>query len=146
MRIKKEFLNEKSLKSYGFKREIIDVKRDICEYIREDKYATTLIQRCDGDISIVMPDDAMDCGCDCTDIPDVVYHLIKDGLVEAKELKKEIYQLDELSKTACEKAIENTIKFIIDQAAENYGIKDCGIPKLAEVFRLKFDKNGNIKE
>lgn len=90
MKIKKEFLNKKSLKPYGFKQEVIDAKRGIYEYTRGDEYATTLIQRCDGDITIVMPDDEEGCGYyDSTNIPDVVYHLIKDGLVEAEELKKE---------------------------------------------------------
>ena len=147
MKIKKEFLNKKSLKPYGFKQEIIDAKRGIYEYTREDEYATTLIQRCDGVITIVMPNDEEGCGYyDSTNIPDVVYHLIKDGLVEAEELKKEFYQLDELSETACKKAVENTINFIIKQAAENYGAEGCNIPELIEHMRLKFDENGNIKE
>lgn len=93
MRIKKEFLNEQSLKPYGFKKEVPYTNDlDICEYEREDEYATTLIQRCDGDVAIVVPDD-----CDCVDIPDVVYHLIKDGLVEAKDFqKRDIYPIDKL--------------------------------------------------
>ena len=32
MKIKEQFLNEKSLKPYGFKKKTIDVKRNICEY------------------------------------------------------------------------------------------------------------------
>ena len=143
MKIKKEFLNEESLKPYGFKKKIIDAKYGIYEYTREDKYAFTLIQRCSGDISIVIPNDY---DCDCTDVPDVVYHLIKDGLVEAEELKKEFYQLDELSETACRKAVENTINLIIKQAAVKYGAEGCSIPELTEHMKLKFDENGNIKE
>lgn len=147
MKIKKQFLNDNALKLYGFKKETIDEARNICEYTREDEYATTLIQRCNGDIAIVMPEDedGYSC-CDCTNIPDVVYHLIKDGLVEAEPLKKEIYQLDELSETACEKAINNTIGHILKKAREEYGIKGNDMLELVKHMGLRFDENGNIKE
>lgn len=144
MRIKKEFLNEKSLKPYGFKKEILYNNPDICEYEREDKYATTLIQRCDGDISIVMPNDDY---CDCTNIPDVVYYLIKDGLVEAEEFKKrDIYSIDELDEQACVKATNNIFNTLIQRAGKEYGEKNCDMFTLAKHMGFKFDKNGNIKE
>ena len=88
MKIKKEFLNEESLKPYGFKKEVINKIQDICEYTRECEYATVLIQRCSGDVAIIMPSDEDGDYYDTTDIPDVVYHLIKDGLVEADEPEK----------------------------------------------------------
>lgn len=146
MRIKEQFLNEKSLKPYGFKRTTIDAKRGIYEYRREDEYATTLIQRCGGDIAIVMPDDDDGGYCDCTNIPDVVYHLIADGLVEAEALKKKAYQLDELNKEACQNAIENMTHFIIKQVSEEYGIKGYDMLTLANQLKLRFDENGDIKE
>ena len=146
MRIKKQFLNEEALKHYGFRKETIDAKRGICEYEREDEYATTLIQRCDGYIAIVMPEDEEGCYCDCTNIPDVVYHLIKDGLVEAKELTKANYLLEELDEVTAAKAIENTINLLIKHAEDYYGVKNGGIQMLIKSMKLKFDENGNIKE
>jgi len=79
MKIKAKFLNEESLKSYGFKKNIISEKYGICEYEIEDEEccATILIQRGDGEVAIVFNFD----DCDCTSIPNVVFHLIKDGLV-----------------------------------------------------------------
>ena len=143
MKIKEEFFNEKSLKPYGFKKEVIDAKWNICEYTREDEYATTLIQRCSGDISIVIPNDY---DCDCTDVPDVVYHLIKDGLVEADPLKDKRYQLDELSETACKNALKNMAQLIIKKTSEYYGIKGHDMLALAYQMHLRFDENGNIEE
>ena len=82
MRIKPEFLNEESLKPYGFKKRVLykhNELGEICEYRAKDEecYATVLIQRRNGEVAIVFNFD----DCDSTDIPDVVYHLIKDGLV-----------------------------------------------------------------
>lgn len=143
MKIKKEFLNKKSLKPYGFKQEVIDAERGIYEYTREDEYAYTLIQRCSGDISIVIPSSY---DCDCANIPDVVYHLIEDGLVEAEPLKDKRYQLDELSETACKNALENMIQLIIKKTSEYYGIKGHDMLVLADQMHLRFDENGNIEE
>ena len=78
MRIKKQFLNEESLKPYGFEKEVISEQFDIVEYIKRDPFCTILIQRVTGEVAVVL--DIHD--TDCADINDVVYHLIKDGLVE----------------------------------------------------------------
>ena len=146
MKIKEQFLNEKSLKPYGFKKTTIDAKRGIYEYTREDEYAITFIQGRTGDIAIVMPEDDDGGYCDCTNLPDVVYHLIMDGLVEAEALKKKVYQIDELSKEACQNAIENMTHFIIKQVSEKYGIKGYNMLELATQLRLRFDENGYIEE
>lgn len=78
MRIKKQFLNEESLKPYGFKKCIINLDYGLIEYIKEDDFCEILIQRCTGEIAVVLDTSQ----CDCADLNDVVYHLIKDGLVE----------------------------------------------------------------
>lgn len=78
MRIKKQFLNEKSLAPYGFKKEVISGQFDIVEHIKEDEDCEILIQRCTGEVAVVLDTSQ----CDCADLNDVVYHLIKDGLVE----------------------------------------------------------------
>lgn len=77
MRIKKEFLNLKSLRRYGFKQEFPypDCKT-ICEYTKKCRWSEVLIQRGSGEIAIVITDS------DTANIDDTVYHLIRDGLVE----------------------------------------------------------------
>ena len=77
MRIKKQFLNEESLKPYGFKKEYLYGKDErYVEYWKECAYCDIFIQRCTGEIAICIDD------CDSTNIDDIVYHLIMDGLVE----------------------------------------------------------------
>ena len=78
MRIKKQFLNDSHLAPYGFKKEVISEQFDIVEYIKEDRFCTILIQRCSGEIAVVLDTEQTD----CADLNDVVYHLIKNGLVE----------------------------------------------------------------
>ena len=78
MRIKKRFLNEESLAPYGFEKEVISEQYNIVEYIKEDPFCEILIQRCSGEIAVVLDTSQ----CDCADLNDVVYHLIIDGLVE----------------------------------------------------------------
>ena len=77
MRIKKEFLNEKSLKPYGFRKEVLYGDEKYVEYVHEDYICDILIQRCSGEIALVIHD-----YYDCANINNVVYHLIVDGLVE----------------------------------------------------------------
>ena len=78
MRIKKQFLNEESLKPYGFKKKVISEEYGIVEYYLEDEYCEIMIQRCSGEVAVVLDTSS----CDCADLNDVVFHLIKDGLVE----------------------------------------------------------------
>lgn len=78
MRIKKQYLHEQALAPYGFKKEVISEQYGIVEYVKEDPYCEILIQRCSGEIAVVLDTSS----CDCTDLNDVVYHLIVDGLVE----------------------------------------------------------------
>lgn len=78
MRIKKQFLNEESLKPYGFTKKILYNDEKYVEYWNERPYCDIFIQRCTGEVAIAIDTDC----CDCADIDDVVYHLIVDGLVE----------------------------------------------------------------
>ena len=75
MRIKKSFLNPKSLEKYGFKQEVI--WKDICQYTKKCKWSTVLIHRVSGEVAVVLDGDG-----DTVNVDDTVYHLIKDGLVE----------------------------------------------------------------
>lgn len=77
MKIKKQFLNEESLKPYGFRKEVLYGDERYVEYWKECPYCDIFIQRCSGEIAICIGTD-----CDSTDIDDIVYHLIVDGLVE----------------------------------------------------------------
>lgn len=78
MRIKKEFLNPKALKQYGFKQVFpYSDDRSICEYIKKCRWSEVLIQRVSGEIAVVITGDT-----DTADVDDTVYHLIKNGLVE----------------------------------------------------------------
>ena len=76
MRIKKCFLNEESLKPYGFIKKVLYNDERYVEYHNQRPYCDIFIQRCTGNIAIVIKDS------DCANIDDVVYHLIMDGLVE----------------------------------------------------------------
>ena len=78
MKIKTQYLNEESLKPYGFKKHVISEHLNIVEYFLEDEYCEILIQRCSGEVAVVLDTSS----CDSTDLNDVVYHLIVDGLVE----------------------------------------------------------------
>lgn len=78
MRIKKQFLNEQSLAPYGFKKVIINLDYGLIEYIKEDPYCEILIQRSTGEVAVVLDTEQTD----CADLNDVVFHLIKNGLVE----------------------------------------------------------------
>lgn len=78
MRIKKKFLNEHSLKPYGFTADVISEQFGLVEYIKEDPFCEILVQRGSGEIAVVLDTSS----CDCADLNDVVYHLIMDGLVE----------------------------------------------------------------
>lgn len=78
MKIKAQYLNEESLKPYGFKKHVISKGLNIVEYFLEDEYCEILIQRCSGEVAVVIDISS----CDCADLNDVVYHLIVDGLVE----------------------------------------------------------------
>ena len=77
MRIKKQFLNEKSLKPYGFKKKVLYGDERYVEYHKQCDFCEIFIQRCTGEVAICIDGD-----CDCTDIDDIVYHLIMDGMVE----------------------------------------------------------------
>ena len=78
MRIKKEFLNEESLKPYGFRKEYLYGKDERwVEYWKECPYCDIFIQRCTGEVAICINGD-----CDCTNIDDIVYHLLVDGVVD----------------------------------------------------------------
>lgn len=79
MRIKKEFLNEMSLKPYGFVKKVLYNDERYVEYLNQRPYCEILIQRCSGEVAIVIKD------CDCANIDDVVFHLVKDGLVEISD-------------------------------------------------------------
>ena len=79
MRIKKEFLNEKSLKPYGFEKKVLYNDERYVEYHNQRPYCDIFIQRCSGTVAIGIKD------CDCANIDDVVFHLIKDGLVEIND-------------------------------------------------------------
>ena len=81
MRIKKQFLNEESLKSYGFIKKVLYGDERYCEYWNHEDSSDVFIQRVNGDIAMAIDTDI----CDCDNIPDVIYHLIKDGLVEINE-------------------------------------------------------------
>lgn len=76
MRIKKQFLNEESLKPYGFEKKVLYGDERYVEYNKECAFCEIFIQRCTGEVAICIS------GCDSTDIDDIVYHLIMDGLVE----------------------------------------------------------------
>lgn len=79
MRIKKKFLNEESLKPYGFKKEYLYGKDErYVEYWKKCPYCDIYIQRCTGEVAICIDTEC----CDSTNIDDVVYHLIINGLVE----------------------------------------------------------------
>ena len=80
MRIKKQFLNEESLKPYGFRKATLFGIQNLVEYWYEKGDEEILVQRISGDVSIVIDGDN-----DTYNIPDVVYKLIKDGLVEVDE-------------------------------------------------------------
>lgn len=75
MKIKKEFLNEKTLKPYGFKKKVLYNNDKYVEYWHFN--GNIFIQRCTGEIAMCITG-----GFDSTDIDDVVYHLIVNGLVE----------------------------------------------------------------
>lgn len=75
MKIKKEFLNETSLKPYGFKKKVLYNNDKYVEYWHFN--GEIFIQRRTGEIAVCITGDF-----DSTDIDDVVYHLIVDGLVE----------------------------------------------------------------
>ena len=77
MRIKKEFLNEKSLKPYGFRKEVLYGDERYVEYWKECAYCEIFTQRLSGEIAIIIKGDA-----DCVNIDNIVYRLIADGLVE----------------------------------------------------------------
>lgn len=78
MKIKKQYLNEESLKPYGFKKRVLFGDERYVEYWKTCEYCDIFIQRCSGEVAISLDTDA----CDCADIDDTVYHLIVDGLVE----------------------------------------------------------------
>ena len=79
MRIKKQFLNEETLKQYGFRKEYCYGKDErYVEYWKECSYCDIFIQRCSGEIAMAIDTDE----CDCADVDNVVYRLIVDGLVE----------------------------------------------------------------
>lgn len=79
MRIKKQFLNEESLAPYGFKKEYLYGKDERwVEYWNKRPYCDIFIQRCTGEVAIAIDTEC----CDYTNIDDVVYRLIVDGLVE----------------------------------------------------------------
>lgn len=80
MKIKKEFLNETSLKPYGIKKEPED-RYWWPNYTTKGEYPNPylMISGRNGEIMFVIPSA---CDCDCDSIPDALYHLIKDGLVE----------------------------------------------------------------
>lgn len=86
MKIKKQFLNDESLKTYGFEKSFITIRGvkengstnecvlSLDQYVYNNTYCDTVIDKNTGVISV-------DC-FDSADISDVVYHLIVDGLVE----------------------------------------------------------------
>lgn len=76
MKIKKEFLNEESLKPYGFQKKVLYNDERYVEYEMQTPHCKIFTQRCSGTIAIVIQD------CDCANIDDVLFHLIKDGIVE----------------------------------------------------------------
>lgn len=78
MRIKQQFLNEQSLAPYGFKKCIINLDYGLIEYIKEDPFCEILIQRRTGELAVVLDTSQTD----CAELNDVVYHLIRNGLVE----------------------------------------------------------------
>ncbi len=80
MRIKKEFLNNKTLQPYGFKKHILYDDPRYVEYTYKSTYCTVLIQRIDGDVSIVF--NCNSTGSDTFNVPNIIYKLITDGLVE----------------------------------------------------------------
>lgn len=83
MRIKKEFLNIETLKPYGFKKHVVsDDCPELVEYKYKSTFCTILIQRVHGDISIVF--NCNFTNSDTVNIPNVVYELITDGLVEVQ--------------------------------------------------------------
>jgi len=84
MRIKEEFLNETALVPYGFVKETLYEGYDLCEYKCRGKYCSVFTQRITGELAVVLPTEVTD----CANIPDVVYRLIKDGLVELDEPEK----------------------------------------------------------
>lgn len=78
MRIKKCYLNEESLKPYGFEKEVLYGNEEIVEYYNKCPYCEIFIQRRTGEIAMAIDTTC----CDCANIDDVVYRLIVDGLVE----------------------------------------------------------------
>ena len=84
MRIKQEFLNEEALAPYGFVKEILYEGYDLCEYHYDGGRCTVFTQRITGELAFALPTEVTD----CANIPDVVYRLIKDGLVELDEPEK----------------------------------------------------------
>lgn len=72
MKIKKQFLNEKTLKRYGFEKD--ELKGKFLWYRCHTPYCDIDIDKDNGTISLCCDDEA--------NIDNVVYHLIVDGLVE----------------------------------------------------------------
>lgn len=77
MKIKKEYLNEETLKRYGFKKEVI--YEGVCEYIKKCDYHEILIQRVSGNVAIVIPSSE---DTDTVNLDNTLYHMIMDGIIE----------------------------------------------------------------
>jgi len=79
LKIKDGVTSDVLINKYGFSMNTISEEYNIYEYELEEKYSITLIQRGVRSIYTVIPR-AWD--TDCTPISDVVFKLIKDGLVD----------------------------------------------------------------
>ena len=79
MRVKKNSLYPEVLARYGFRRNVIDLCRDICEYEKDCGWHKVLIQRCSGDVAIVIPGSA---DTDTVNLDNTIYQMIQDGIIE----------------------------------------------------------------